>query len=538
MICLSSLDDLFLQDDRNFALAIGNFDGVHIGHRKLLTTLVSIASRKKLASVVITFSPHPSLYFKPEKKDFILTERATKFKLLKEMGINYVIVIEFVHDVQKLSAREFMENFRFSSSRIKHIHLGHDFQLGAGKEEARDILLEVKADDCEITSEKSLMVGNEKVSSTKIRELLKSAELFEGVSSFMGREYSLMGTTISGRGIGKSKLVATLNIKASSQLIKPLEGVYISKIKIDGQIYDSITNIGNNPTVTQDKELNIETHIFFFEENVKKGTEVEVFFHRYLRGEKKFGTIQELKNQIENDIIVAKKYHRENSSVKLALLGKNISHSKSQLMYEKIFKRFIDYKLLDCENEKNIPSLDIIFETYQGLSITSPYKKYFLPYTKSSSDFEAINCIKKQSKYFESTNTDFLAVSELVVKYEIKKHDTVILLGSGSMANMMTGILNKNNIDFISLSRKSRNIQNIDNFVAKDSDTCIINCCSRDYRFKSLKLDSITTFWDFNYDFYPHEEYFSKSNVNYIDGFEMLMLQAKYAVSFWNFESF
>ena len=93
--------------------------------------------------------------------------------------------------------------------------MGHDFQLGAGKEEARDILLEVKADDCEITSEKSLMVGNEKVSSTKIRELLKSAELFEGVSSFMGREYSLMGTTISGRGIGKSKLVATLNIKAS-----------------------------------------------------------------------------------------------------------------------------------------------------------------------------------------------------------------------------------------------------------------------------------------------------------------------------------
>lgn len=224
---------------------------------------------------------------------------------------------------------------------------------------------------------------------------------------------------------------------------------------------------------------------------------------------------------------------------KLALLGKNISHSQSPSLYRQLLKGTVDYKLFDFQSDSEIPSLKSLFsDGLMGLSVTSPYKKHFLRDVKileSEEAFEAINCIRLGNEVFEATNTDYLALRDILNNlFATTSYSRTVLMGSGSMAEISEKILTKLNVSYIHMTRSSHgDLKNVDLSSQVKGKTLVLNACSRDMYF-SGKLSSDTTFFDFNYDM-KHAISIPNlaATVDYIDGLNLLYLQAKYALDFW-----
>jgi len=224
--------------------------------------------------------------------------------------------------------------------------------------------------------------------------------------------------------------------------------------------------------------------------------------------------------------------------ISLALIGKNISHSRSPEIYRELLKQEIDYKIFDCAQEKDIPSLNQIFEHFQGLSVTSPYKKYFLNQVTvmpGFTDLNAINAIRKTDQKFEAINTDYLAIDEILNKFDKNK---VILLGDGVMSFISQKILRKKGFEYKVFSRKKNELMeniNLSKVFSSDKNKIlIINSCARSFIFRGT-LPPNSIFWDFNYDFSAHSEYIPTESVEYVDGIELLKLQAKFALEFFRF---
>jgi len=221
--------------------------------------------------------------------------------------------------------------------------------------------------------------------------------------------------------------------------------------------------------------------------------------------------------------------------MKLGLLGKNIQHSKSKEQYESILGYPIDYKIYDCANADDIPSLDEIFSKVEGLSITAPYKTHFIDkiqLDEISQVFQVTNCIKKMGANYIGTITDYKAIEEILTRFLSKNNfKNIILLGSGSMSKLIAHFLYQKSIFFTQFSRKDNgDISSVD--LSCFEKSLIINSCSRDYVFNGL-LSSSSIFWDLNYNFSPHTKLANLSGVNYIDGIEMLNIQARHALKFW-----
>jgi shikimate dehydrogenase len=218
--------------------------------------------------------------------------------------------------------------------------------------------------------------------------------------------------------------------------------------------------------------------------------------------------------------------------IHLGLLGKDISHSRSQEMYEGILARKIDYTLFDYSSEKDIPKVEKLFETVQGLSITAPYKKYYLETVVLSDEIKelgAINCIKKSKDEFFGTNTDFLAVKDLISDFS---YDSIALLGNGSMASITKAVLKERNISFKQYFRqRDGDISELD--LSSSKNVLVINSCSRSFLFKG-KLSEDSTFWDYNYSSKEQEEVIRNIGINYVDGLSLLKKQAEHALKFWN----
>jgi len=224
--------------------------------------------------------------------------------------------------------------------------------------------------------------------------------------------------------------------------------------------------------------------------------------------------------------------------VNLALLGKNISHSKSKEVYQDLLRKKIDYRLIDCSHEDEIPTLDEIFAKSQGLSITSPYKKYFLKQVSFTPEIDAlgaINCIKKCKDGYIATNTDFTAVSEILVSMIKEKEITQIaILGDGSMSTITCRALEQSGFENYQVfsRRKTDDFEQLNFKHEHKGRMLVINSCSRQYVFKG-KLEGKIFFWDYNYSYPPHYERFSASMDTYLDGYSLLRLQALHALRFW-----
>ena len=218
--------------------------------------------------------------------------------------------------------------------------------------------------------------------------------------------------------------------------------------------------------------------------------------------------------------------------MKLALIGKNITHSKSQQIYEKFLGFNIDYTLIDCSSSSQIPSLDSLCKKFSGISITSPYKQYFtknILLDEMAESVQAVNCIKKENGY-RGTNTDLMAVDEQMDQIFSRYGSMdVFILGDGVMSRVIQKVLHKKGCEYTVLSRKKNNLHSLD-FSSYDL-VLVVNCCSRDYVYKG-GISKNMIFLDCNYEFSPHEN-LGDGFLNYMDGKFILERQAFYALKFW-----
>lgn len=222
---------------------------------------------------------------------------------------------------------------------------------------------------------------------------------------------------------------------------------------------------------------------------------------------------------------------------KLGLIGKDISHSRSKEMYITLLQEDVEYSLLDYESADEIPSAIELFQMgFEGLSVTYPYKKFFIDQvtidSKIVQDLSAINCLKYKDGVVFATNTDYLAAREIIKNLG---HLNYLVLGSGNMSNVFKVVFKELGIEAQFFNRKDHGDLNQINYIShcqNGKKTILINCCSRKFVFDT-QLPSNCTFWDMNYSF-PEHIHLKKRNHEYREGTDLLLLQAKFALDFWH----
>lgn len=530
MMLYTSFDEI----SQPFGLIIGNYDGVHTGHQDVLGEFVQACKKKNIIPVLLSFKDHPKFFFKPEAKNFLITSLERKRNLLFQFGLSHLVEFTFDEKLQKLSAREFLEHFIFSQDHLKFIALGHDFALGAGKEDSLGLCRELASKrGIPISLHESFVLSGQVVSSTLIRGQLEQGDISK-VNKFLGRNYVLEGQVVRGKQIGSKELVPTININFDPRRKIPKSGVYATYTKIGGKYYRSITNIGHNPTVSSGNLKTVETFILDFDEDAYN-SEVALEFVKFIRDEKRFDSLGELRGQIQIDVENVKNFFQNSKRVHLALVGKNIKHSQSQNIYERLLGKSISYDLLDFESEDKIDSAKNLLGKYDGFSITAPYKVHFLSETKVACDYKkAVNTVYKDESIICSTNTDLLGCEKILNDLGASN---ILILGDGAMAKMIEYLATKLSISIKVISRKNGLLDKLDQYIENlPKDSLVINSCSRSYDFRFSATSSLIV-WDLNYNADSASWFSQFSNIQYFDGIGLLELQAKYALRHWNLES-
>lgn len=291
---------------RPIGLTIGNFDGVHVGHRSLLKKIRKDCEKKNLGFVVLTFVPHPQKILHPERERFLLTSYEKRRRLLAELGVDYLIELGFTRDFSTLSAEEFLAGHLLNYPGLRELYLGYDFAFGANKQGDHDFVIEAcQPRGIGVEIQPKYEVSGRLVSSTFIRDLLLAGDV-SSAATYLDRPFNLEGVVIKGEGRGKKIGYPTANIQVSSDLLVPRNGVYITRTRHQGMVYKSVTNIGFNPTFKDERRLHIETNLFDFDSDIY-GEELEIEFLERIREEKKFPTVNDLIAQIRADVDVARK---------------------------------------------------------------------------------------------------------------------------------------------------------------------------------------------------------------------------------------
>lgn len=291
-------------------LTIGNFDGVHIGHRELLSKIKSDCAHKGLLFVLVTFIPHPQKILQPDKERFLINSYEHRRVLLDELGVDILIEIKFTRDFSTLKPEEFLKSYLFTYQELKQLYLGYDFAFGANKEGDFDLVKSLCAPlGVKVEIQPKFEFQGRIVSSSLIREQLLSGKIDE-VEKILKRPFHLEGVVVKGEGRGKKIGFPTANVQVSQDLIIPHRGVYVTKTVYRGMTYKSVTNIGHNPTFKHGTQLHIETNLFDFDSDIY-GEVLEIQFLHKLRDERKFPTVNDLINQIKSDIESAKRYLSE-----------------------------------------------------------------------------------------------------------------------------------------------------------------------------------------------------------------------------------
>ena len=274
----------------------GFFDGVHLGHRHVLDTVVSSARERGEEAIVVTFWPHPRTVLQQDARDFrLLTSLQEKERLLREAGIDRVEVIPFTREFAALTAREYLELLRekFGATLVV---MGYDNRIGADKLTAREISPTpvMAVDPCH--SERS---EESPISSTKIRKALEAGDV-ERANGMLGYDYELYGVVVSGNRMGRTIGFPTANMQLYEPLkLVPCNGVYAVEVEVLGSVYKGMCNIGTRPTVGGGART-IETHILDFDEDIY-GLPLRLRFVRRIRDERKFPSLDALRQQLETD---------------------------------------------------------------------------------------------------------------------------------------------------------------------------------------------------------------------------------------------
>jgi len=294
-----------LKNHSGSVVTIGNFDGVHVGHEKIILRLVESAKALGLPSILVSFSPAPQCFFGHEQAT--LSNFKEKHRLLTRLGIDKHLLIHFNRAFSELEAKDFIQEILLNKLNMKHCLIGDDFRFGKNRQGGLGLLQSISnAKGFGVENTQSVLCNDCRISSSEIRRLLAHGKLNTAMK-MLGREFSISGKIIHGHQKGRTIGFPTINIPIKCK-ISPVLGVFATTVEIQGVVFQGVCNIGNRPTVNGKKIL-LEVFLFGFDRDVY-GLEAKVMFKHKIRDEERFGDFEALKQQISLDAQQAKTYFK------------------------------------------------------------------------------------------------------------------------------------------------------------------------------------------------------------------------------------
>lgn len=281
-------------------LTLGTFDGVHIGHKKILERITQNTENGKYESLVLTFFPHPRMVLQEKSEIKLLNTISEKTKLLEQTGIENLVIHPFNESFSRLTAEEFVHSILVDQFHIQKIIIGHDHRFGRNRTaDINDLIAFGKEYGFEVEQISAEEIQDVSVSSTKIRKALDEGNIALA-NDYLGYAYFLTGEVVKGKQLGRTIGFPTANIQIEEDYKKiPKNGVYVVQTLINGKEVFGMMNIGFNPTVNGERQT-IEVHLFDFDADIY-GHKIEVSLLNYLREEQKFGSVELLKEQLNQD---------------------------------------------------------------------------------------------------------------------------------------------------------------------------------------------------------------------------------------------
>lgn len=299
---IHSAEDFVLE--KASAVTLGKFDGVHVGHQKLISIVKEKANEHNLLAAAFTFDRIP-LSICPQRQQHFITTNSERRKIMENLGLDVEIEYPFTEDLMNTEPEDFIKNIIIGKLKAKYVVVGTDYRFGKGRAGDAQMLLEKGPE----YGFETIIVEKEKyqdreVSSTYVREELALGHM-ETVNVLLGRPYSINGVVCPGKQLGRELSVPTMNIYPQRMKLLPPNGVYATMTLMDDQTYYGVTNLGTKPTVSDKLEVNVETNLFDYDDDAY-GKQIEVRFMHFLRQEMKFESVEALKKQMESDTAFAR----------------------------------------------------------------------------------------------------------------------------------------------------------------------------------------------------------------------------------------
>lgn len=288
----------------NSIVTIGTFDGVHLGHQKIIKRLVELKQKQGGEIVLFTFDPHPRKILFPEQKDLkLITTTEEKCDILKQFGVDHVLVYPFTTEFSKMQAQDYISNIIVKGVKTKTLVIGYDHRFGSNREGSIDTLKQFAPiyhfDLEEIPAQE---INQLNVSSTRIRKAIEDGDI-QTANDFLGYTFFITGEVIKGKQLGRTIGYPTANIFIdNADKLIPKIGVYAVNVVLKGVTYKGMLNVGTNPTTDFDNKIKIEVNIFDFDADIY-GDTLKVEFVKWIRNEEKFANLDELKQALANDKI-------------------------------------------------------------------------------------------------------------------------------------------------------------------------------------------------------------------------------------------
>ena len=303
---MEHIADTHIEQNQPTAVTLGNFDGLHLGHRALIKLTKQFAEDEGLKSVVFTFSPHPMLVFGKKDNFALIMSPEEKKYTMEQMGIDTYIEYPFDQKFAAMSAEEFAVKLIFEKLQCRVLIVGENYHFGANRSGDYDMLQKLgEARGVKVIAVPSVLYEEERVSSSRIRKCLLQRDL-EDANRMLTEPYFILGTVAEGKKLGRTIGFPTVNIVAHPLKLFPPNGVYATKTLYQGNYYYGVTNIGMNPTVNGTQKI-VETYLLNFNQDVY-GETLQTFFYKFLRSERKFPSVEALRQQIEMNAVEAADY--------------------------------------------------------------------------------------------------------------------------------------------------------------------------------------------------------------------------------------
>ncbi|MDO3423689.1 bifunctional riboflavin kinase/FAD synthetase [Chryseobacterium sp. APV1] len=289
------------------ALSLGMFDGVHLGHKSIIDELINVGSQNDLETAVLTFWPHPRFVFNPDENLKLLNTLEEKKFLMEKYNIENLFLKEFDEEFRNLMGEEFVRQILIEKLNVKYLIIGYDHSFGKNKSGNFELLQKLSKElDFEVEQMEAINIHENNISSTKIRNALSAGNIKEA-NEMLGYSYSVSGTVVHGKKIGRTIGYPTANIETESIKLLPKKGAYIVEVFVKNQQHKGMLSVGTNPTVNGEK-LTVEVYILDFEGDIYD-EEITVKFRDFLHDEIKFEGLEKLIERLDDDKRLTQEYN-------------------------------------------------------------------------------------------------------------------------------------------------------------------------------------------------------------------------------------